>query len=209
MFIYRFIRCILFPVLWVFLKLKNRQNSFKFNELMGYPTHDRPKGNIVWVHCHDISEASGIIGLLNDTTVLLTYTKKSHDTFLGSNVICQYIPIDNAITINRFLKFWEPSIAIHIRLELRPNHIYIAHKMNIPLFLINGSISDKSYKKWKFFKFLAKTIMPKFIFIWAINNKQTLRLANLGAHDISSQESSHGRMNEILQKIKATADKNV
>jgi 3-deoxy-D-manno-octulosonic-acid transferase len=174
---------------------------------MGYPTHDRPKGNIVWLHCHDITEASGIIGYMSDKTVLLTYIKKSRDMFFGPNVICQYAPIDNVITINKFLKFWEPSFAINVRLELRPNHITIVHKLNIPIYLINGSISEKSYRRWKILILLTRNFMPKFTFVWATNNKQTLRMANLGAHDISSQESSHGRIGEILQKLEIMRNK--
>jgi 3-deoxy-D-manno-octulosonic-acid transferase len=211
MLLYRLVRFITFPVFWIVLRLRNSDNPGLFYEKIGRPTRDRPKGNLVWIHCHNLSESRNTIQeIINDFSnriILLTYNNADGYVKFESNIICQFAPIDSYLTVRRFLQFWEPMIAIRIGSELRPNQLALLKKMNIPSFLLNGEVSNKSYKRWKWARRLARKTMRNLTFVWALDNMQTLRLANMGARDIKSQEQVPGnnKIREILYGIKQWA----
>ncbi|MDR3208926.1 MAG: hypothetical protein LBT45_03710 [Rickettsiales bacterium] len=209
MLFYRIIRFITFPFLWTWLKIKSKENKARFHEKIGLPTEDRPKGEIVWVHCNDFAEAGDIMRCVSGAMphkILLTYNKRQG----GGNeygAICQFAPIDTYMAVRNFLHFWEPALALRIGSELRPYQLHLLKKNNIPSFLINGRVSGKSYRRWKWAKRFARKIVRNFTFVWAVDNKQVLRLANMGARDIESQELIYGnnKIKEILQKIRRMA----
>lgn len=209
MLLYRFYRMITFPFRWARLKFWG-DGDVAFYEKMGSPTENRPKGDLVWVHCDDFSEAGdvlkGVVANMPDRVVLLTYnTRQSADRFDNiPGVICQFAPLDNAVTVRKFLRFWEPTVAIYTGAELRPIQLAQLKKLEIPSFLVNGHLSDKSYRWRKLMKRLARKTMRNFKFVWAVDNMQTLRLANLGANDVKSQEliQGPGKMREIILKIR-------
>lgn len=209
MLTYRFYRLVTFPFRLAMLKLRNKDNKFIIDEKMGRPTEDRPKGDLIWVHCNDFAESGeavrGLLGNMPHKTLLLTYnvrSSKHRNYFPGT--ICQFAPIDNYIAVRNFLRFWEPSMAVYVGSELRPIQLAMLKKSGIPSFLIDGRIPDKSYRWWKLAKRLARKTVRNFTFIWAVDNTQTLRLANLGAHDVKSEELifGPGRFREIVYKIR-------
>lgn len=206
---YRFYRFITFPLRWISLKFRNKDDFFIIHEKLGRPTENRPKGDLVWVHSQDPARAGEVVravaAAMPGKIILLTYDVVSAarpDHFFGT--ICQFAPIDNRLAVRNFLKFWEPSIAVYVGGELRPIQQHMLKKSDIPCFMVNGAISDKSYRRWKWAKPLARKTMRNFTFVWAVDNVQTLRLANLGARDIKSQEliAGPGKMREIMIKIK-------
>ena len=209
MLLYRFIRFITFPFYWAALKIQGKENRERSHERLGHPTEDRPKGDLVWLHVSDFDESldivRGIMSAMPHRAILLTYNTRSEDSRIqyGAGIICQYAPIDTKLTVNNFLRFWEPSLAIRTGAELKPFHLLLLKKYEIPSFLINGELSDKSYRRWKLIKRTAKKILRNFTFVWALNNKQTLKFANLGVGNIESQDLPAGnKIKDILHKIK-------
>lgn len=209
MFLYRLIRFITFPFCWLTLRLRNKDAPWIFHEKMGRPTDDRPKGDVIWIHCDSIVESKAAIRELmanmpNKTILLTCNANDAPDVHYDANVIRQYAPADMYMAVRRFLQFWEPAAAIRLGSELRPNQLALLKKNNIPSFLINGEISGRSYRRWKRARRLARRVMRCFTFVWALDNKQTLRLANMGARDIKSQELLTGgnKIREILYEIK-------
>ena len=69
-----------------------------------------------------------------------------------------YFPIDENYLTNKFLEFWKPKVAIFIDSEIWPNMIENLKRKNIPIVLINGRITPKSYKRWLRFPNFAKKI---------------------------------------------------
>jgi 3-deoxy-D-manno-octulosonic-acid transferase len=199
-----------FPFYWIAIRFRNKNQKSVFYERFGHPTEDRPKGDLVWVHCDNLAESVGIVkniaNNMQNKIILLTYNSKPPEgkIYYGGSVICQYAPVDAYLAVRRFLNFWEPSFAIRIGSELKPNQLARLKKMNVPSFLINGQLSNKSYRRWKLIKRFAKKVVRNFTFIWAMDNLQTLRFANLGAHDIKSMELVIGtnKMKEILYNIR-------
>ena len=60
-----------------------------------------------------------------------------------------YFPPDFPPFINEFLKKIHPEAVVIAETEIWPNFSYMVNSKNIPLFIINGRISDHSFKYYK------------------------------------------------------------
>jgi len=85
---YRLVRLITFPFYWLVLKLRYRDQSTVFYEKMGRPTENRPKGELVWVHCDNFFESGEVVrGLAQSMpgkAILLTYNTNSASGHAGN-----------------------------------------------------------------------------------------------------------------------------
>lgn len=69
-----------------------------------------------------------------------------------------YFPLDIYSTVDKFLTCINPKVILIAETELWPNFALCAKEKNIPLYIINGRISDKSYSSYlrmkKFFNMI-------------------------------------------------------
>ena len=209
MWFYRFVRFIAFPFQWAALTLNAKENKSLYHERLGTSTEDRPKGDLVWLHCRRVSDAGPIAreiaAAMPNKTILITFVEDDTDgrAHFYSNILVQRAPMDTYCAARNFLRFWEPSIAMRSGSELYPNILARLRKMEIPSFLMNAELSDRSYRRWKLLRRFARKIVRNLSFIWATDNLQTLRFANLGARDIMSQELiGANKPREIIAQIR-------
>jgi 3-deoxy-D-manno-octulosonic-acid transferase len=58
-------------------------------------------------------------------------------------------PIDTPQAVDGFLLHFQPTMGIMMESELWPNLIHGSHMRRVPLCILNGRLSKKSYTKWK------------------------------------------------------------
>ena len=100
--------------------------------------------------------------------------------------IHQFLPLDIPKFINKFLNHWSPNLAIFIDSEIWPNLIFHIKERNIPLLLVNGRITKKTFLRWKFIKNFAKKIFEKFDLCLVSNKETESYLQILGAKNIKN-----------------------
>ncbi len=64
---------------------------------------------------------------------------------LPPGVIHQFVPLDVPQFVTRFLDHWRPNLALFAESDLWPNLIMAASERDIPLILINGRVSERSF----------------------------------------------------------------
>ena len=115
----------------------------------------------------------------NIKQVLITSNTLSSSKIIKSlklkKTIHQFFPIDTNFISEKFINYWKPSKVFFIDSEIWPNMILSLNKKNIPLILINGRITKKTLKRWKFVSSLSKRIFSKFNLCLA-SSKESLRL---------------------------------
>lgn len=74
----------------------------------------------------------------------------------------QFIPFDVPAYAKRLLKHFRPDAVLWFESELWPSLLSEIKAAKIPLILVNGRISDKSFATWKKFKFAAKELLSCF-----------------------------------------------
>jgi len=75
---------------------------------------------------------------------------------LPRGVIHQFLPVDVPRYMRRFLDYWKPDLAMFVESDLWPNMVIEASKRSVPMILVNGRLSENSFRRWRL---LPKTIV--------------------------------------------------
>ena len=173
-------------------KENGKEDVKRFNERIGRPQKTRPEGRLVWLHGASVGESVSMLPLIQkildyapDIHVMVTTgTVTSADVMskrLPERAFHQFIPIDNPIFTTRFVKYWHPNVALWFESEFWPAMLSSIKRKNIPLILINGRISNKSFKRWQQFDFISKELLSCFTLCLGQSEEDAYRLHVLGA----------------------------
>ena len=159
-------------------------NRFGFN-LERFPSS---KKKIIWFHAVSLGEVIGSQGLIkklsqNFDIVLTTSTptglRKAKDIY-SKNVVIHYAPWDLFFIINRFINFYNPHAILVFETELWPNMISMANKKSIPLYLMNGRVSEKSYQRYTLWSWLFSEVLQRITFLFVQTSAHKERFLKLG-----------------------------
>jgi 3-deoxy-D-manno-octulosonic-acid transferase len=73
-----------------------------------------------------------------------------------------------------------PHAAILMETEIWPEHIWQAHKSDVPVILINARISDRTFPRYQFFRGLAEPILNKISYVLASDQLSADRCRDMG-----------------------------
>ena len=183
------------PIIIIFRIFKGKEDTLRFKEKIGFFSKKRNKGKLIWFHGASVGEIQSIIPLIEKfeknkeiKQILITSNTVSSSLIIKNlrlkKTIHQFFPIDCNFISKKFLNYWEPSKAFFIDSEIWPNTINNLFKKNIPIFLLNGRITKKSYNRWKIFSSFAKSIFSKFNLCLSSNIETKQYLKKLGAKNI-------------------------
>ena len=91
------------------------------------------------------------------------------------------MPVDRVTYVRRFLDHWRPDLALWVESELWPNLVWETGRNGIPLLLLNGRMSAKSFSGWQKLPWLIGPLLASFDLCLAQDAVQAQRLARLGA----------------------------
>jgi 3-deoxy-D-manno-octulosonic-acid transferase len=198
-FFYRIlINLILFlsPIIILIRLLQKKEDPLRFKEKLGFYSKKKLKGKLIWFHGASVGEILSVIPLIEKLEknkqirqILITSNTLSSSKILSrlklKKTIHQFLPIDTDYNTNKFLSYWDPSIAIFIDSEIWPNLITNIKKKSISLMLINARITKKSFTKWNFFPSSAKKLFQNFDMCLSSSLESKNYLKLLGAKKIS------------------------
>ena len=104
--------------------------------------------------------------------------------FKLNKTVHQFFPLDINFINLKFLNYWKPNLVIFLESEIWPNMLININKKKIPLILLNGRITKKSFKNWLVVKSISKKIFGYFDLCLAQNNETIKYLKDLGAKKI-------------------------
>jgi 3-deoxy-D-manno-octulosonic-acid transferase len=103
---------------------------------------------------------------------------------LGNTVdFISYFPFDFPFCIENMLKKIQPDAIFVAETELWPNFANIVHSKKIPLFIINGRISDRTFKSYKKLSFFFSPVLKKYTNIFTQSEQDNNKLISIGAND--------------------------
>ena len=189
----------LVPIYLYFRKLRKKEDLISYKEKLSKINTPRGEGFLIWLHVASVGEAMSILPLIENyiddkkiNKILLTSITLSSGKILkkrfdqNTKVIHQFLPLDIPIFTKKFLEHWKPNLSIFIDSEIWPNLILQIHEKKIPLLLINGRISEKTFKRWKLLINFAKKIFEKFDLCIASNKESENFLRILGAKNVKN-----------------------
>ena len=177
LFIYRTFFFFLFPFFLIFTYIRlflNKEHKIRFKEKI-YSSNFRVNKNknkkLVWFHCSSIGEFLSVYPLISkinnsnkDLEFLITSTTLSSANLIEKkfiqhdNIMHRFFPLDIEYLSENFLNAWKPNMACFVDSEIWPNFLFKIKEKKIPLMLLNGRITKKTFNRWKvFFNFARKT----------------------------------------------------
>jgi 3-deoxy-D-manno-octulosonic-acid transferase len=150
---------------------RNKEHPDRLAERRGEPSAPRPPGAMVWVHGASVGEFTAVLPLVEHirsrgfTVLMTTGTITSAalaEKRLPPGAFHQFIPLDTPPFITRFLDYWRPDLALLVESDLWPNLIMAVAELKIPLILVNGRLSERSYNRWRRFPRTIEALLRRF-----------------------------------------------
>ncbi len=184
----------LFAPLMIRKRLRaGKEDAARCNERRGVTTAIRPQGPLVWIHGASVGEvlaAAALIERLREMNlrILLTSgTVTSADIVakrFPPDIIHQYIPYDSPRFVARFLAHWKPSLALFIESDLWPNLILGAAAQKLPMVLINGRMSQRSFPRWQKMQSTIAALLGRFETCLVQSDTDAERFSALGGRNV-------------------------
>ena len=146
------------PLLLRYRLNRGKELAHRLPERWGETTVARPSGPLIWVHGASVGEITAAMQLIERLhargfRILVTSGTVTSAELAAQRmppgVIHQFIPLDVPRYVARFLDHWRPDLALFMESDLWPNMIVAADARGIPLFLVNGRLSERSFRNWR------------------------------------------------------------
>ncbi|MBT4905253.1 MAG: 3-deoxy-D-manno-octulosonic acid transferase [Rhodospirillaceae bacterium] len=176
--------------------MRGKEEPSRIDERRGIPSIQRPSGAIIWIHAASIGEAQSVLVLIErilradpELKILMTTGTVTSARMMGERLppraIHQYVPVDRAAWVRRFLEYWRPAAALWVESELWPNLLLESRRAGIPLALVNARMSEHSRASWARAPKIARELLSCFDTILAQDQEIAARLEALGARNVS------------------------
>ena len=174
---------------------RGKEHPTRLAERRGEASLPRPAGPLIWVHGASVGEMLAVIPLIENIraqhfAVLVTSGTVTSaalaDRRLPEGVMHQFIPLDAPAFVSRFLDHWRPDLALFVESDLWPNLILTCAERKIPLILVNGRVSERSFGRWRLFPGAIAALLARFDLCLAQSSANAQRFSRLGAPRISS-----------------------
>jgi 3-deoxy-D-manno-octulosonic-acid transferase len=193
--LYRTVMSLARPALWLLLRRRadrGKEDRTRQAERYGIAGIARPDGDLVWLHAASVGETNAVLPLIErllaaraDLTILLTTGTVTSAGLaakrLPARALHQYLPLDSAPYVRRFLDHWRPTLAVLTEQEIWPNLILEAHARGIRLALINARMSGRSLARWQGKPNVARALFGRLDAVLAQNDQLARALTSLGA----------------------------
>jgi 3-deoxy-D-manno-octulosonic-acid transferase len=172
---------------------RGKEDRRRTGERYGRASAERPAGRLVWVHAASVGETNAVLPLIGRLTgggfeVLLTTTTITSAAIaaqrLPPKAVHQFGPLDIASFVDRFLDHWRPEFVVFVESELWPTIITRLAEAKVPLVIVNGRLSERSFRGWNRFASVARTIFSRISLSLAQSDEDGARFRALGARKV-------------------------
>jgi 3-deoxy-D-manno-octulosonic-acid transferase len=166
----------------------------------------------IWLHAVSVGEvnaAKTIVTELEDKfadfeIVISTTTDTGFAS--ASNIFSRkhqvfYFPFDFSWVMHRAFGNIRPAICLLMELEVWPNFISLAKRLGVPVVVVNGRISDKSYAGYKKIKPFTRNIFGKISLVLAQTEQYAQRFREIGAGNVIVTSSLKYDTAQITDKV--------
>jgi 3-deoxy-D-manno-octulosonic-acid transferase len=175
------------------------QNRYRqgFSERLGKIRRNSPDKKCIWIHAVSVGE-------VNATKTIITELKKHLPEFeiilsattdtgieqarklYDADLKVFYFPLDFSFAVHRAFKNLKPDICLLMELEVWPNFTSKANQLKIPVVVVNGRISDRSFPKYNLVKPFVKPVFEKVSLFLAQSEEYARRFISLGGRKESA-----------------------
>jgi 3-deoxy-D-manno-octulosonic-acid transferase len=148
--------------------------------------------DVIWFHAVSVGEAEALFPLVRkiqqhhpDAKLLITTTTPTGSArviaVMQETVTHVYLPYDIPDAVSRFIHCFKPKLAVIMETEIWPNLFMSCGKNNIPLYVINARLSEKSSRGYQKIPALVHSALAQVSFIATQTQDDENRFIAIGA----------------------------
>lgn len=171
---------------------RGKEDPERQNERFGIASRPRPDAPLVWLHAASVGETNTVLPIIAglarmrpDLSFLLTTGTVTSARLAASRLppdcVHQFVPLDAAAYLQRFLDHWRPDLAILTESEIWPNLVLETAARGVPIALVNGRMSRRSYRGWSKRRTMALPLFSRLDLVLAQNARLADWFTDLGA----------------------------
>jgi 3-deoxy-D-manno-octulosonic-acid transferase len=179
---------IISPLIILFRIVKGKEDIKRVGEKFCIYSQKKNKKKI-WIHAASVGELMSVVPIIRK----LEKNKKIKNILLSTSTTSSakifkklrlkktshiYFPLDNKYIVKKFIRYWQPELAIFIDSEIWPNMFCNLKSNNIPIILMNARITERSFNRWQIFSKFANQVFEK-ISLALPQNIETLKYLKL------------------------------
>ena len=168
-------------------------------------------GPVVWVHAVSLGEVTAVVPFLramkeedpHQTIVVSTVTETGREIVLkrlnGIATHC-YAPLDFWWAVNRYVRVLNPRMFLLVESEIWPNLLTCLAQHQVPVCLVNGRISSRSFSRYRVVKRLMKRIWSLFDMALMQTAQDAERIKELGANAKVVHVTGNMKIDQLLAR---------
>jgi len=173
---------------------QGKEDPERVSERRGIAGKPRPDGPLIWIHGASVGEVLAAAALIERLRMRGFHVLVTSGTVTSAGIVAkrfppdvlhQYLPYDAPKFVARFLDHWRPSLALFIESDLWPNLILACSARRLPMVLINGRMSPRSFPRWQRAAQTIAALLGRFDICLAQSQVDAERFAALGAESVA------------------------
>jgi 3-deoxy-D-manno-octulosonic-acid transferase len=197
--VYSLLFYLLLPIILgrlLFRAIKAPAYTKRWTQRFGFVAPTKVPKETIWLHAVSVGETLAAVPLVKAlqekypdhrlmmTSMTPTGSERIKAAF-GDSVDHSYAPYDMPDAVARFLNRIKPSLLIIMETELWPNTIAACRKLNVPVLLANGRLSEKSATAYGRIAPLVRPMLTELTAVAAQHKDDGRRFTDLGLAESS------------------------
>jgi 3-deoxy-D-manno-octulosonic-acid transferase len=173
---------------------------------------------LIWFHSSSLGEfeqAKPIIEELKKTknlNILITFFSPSgynnSKKYPYADLVA-YIPFDTNSNAERFIKLIRPDLAILMRYDIWPNHIWAMKKAGITTYLVDATMKSNSARKFPIIKNFHKVLFGDITRILTVSKSDTEGFKDFGINSNKIKTIGDTRFDRVYQRSLTARSRNL
>jgi 3-deoxy-D-manno-octulosonic-acid transferase len=171
--------------------VRHKRYNKGWGQRFGRISRKSPDRQCIWLHAVSVGEVNAAQTLLREMEkqfpgfeiVISTTTDTGFaraEQLFGGKWTVFYFPFDFSWVARRAFERLAPSICLLMELEVWPNFLFTAHERGVPVVVVNGRISNKSFARYRKIKRLTQRFFGKISLVLAQTPEYARRFRELG-----------------------------
>jgi 3-deoxy-D-manno-octulosonic-acid transferase len=156
------------------------------------PAINRTGKQVIWLHCVSVGETQAAQSLVRAlrtefpnhclvvSTTTVTGQQVARNIFANDAALVFYFPIDLAWVVRRVLRILQPAAVLIMETELWPQLLRECRARAIPVALLNGRISEKSFRRYQMIHPFIRRMLNDLTIALMQSEKDAARIRSLG-----------------------------
>ena len=175
----------------IYRAVRHKRYRTGWDQRFGKITRRNPTKKCIWLHAVSVGEVNAAKTIIKELenkfgdfeTVISTTTDTGFaraTNLFSENHQIFYFPFDFSWTMRRAFRNIRPAICLLMELEVWPNLVHIAQQSNVPVIVVNGRISDRSFTSYKRVRPLIRKMFDRVPLVLAQTDEYARRFKELG-----------------------------